>query len=536
MSVQAFAKNRGYAVITKRTNKNRKGEVMKVSLSCDRFRKPRATNTVRDSRSKHVDCPFELTARRIEAGSWGLEIKNGQHQNHEAFSTGLSHAVLRRRSNTVVNTIRSLSRVGIKPREIIATIRYQDPNCLIIEKDIYNEKLRFRTEQLHGLTPTQALLVELRDSDLTHQALYDTPSELEDNTSLRGLFFTFPWCEKMLQRHHEVLIFDNTYKNNRFGLPLMQCIGVSELNSTFPSGLAFLPNEQRETFEWVLSCYKEIGINPKVIVSDQDKAFRSAATAIFPEARLLLCTWHFNKNVLKEARRRWRSGTPVRISETEQQRQRREEDKENSVQSFMKDYYRVIQSSTLPQFNDRYAELKNKYWDTQLPLMDWIDNNFYPLRHDLVDYWANQCTHYGVRVSSNVEGAHAELKSFLHTSTGDLHHVAEKFKLWIQKKEAQYNTDLEYARTHVKHTHRKRIFRKLIGRVSPYAIDEILDQISFMNGKDFRPNSCTGQYTKSYGLPCSHMLHAKKQYSSETIELSEIDDHWKFERQPVSKD
>ena len=104
-----------------------------------------------------------------------------------------------------------------------------------------------------------------------------------------------------------------------------------------------------------------------------------------------------------------------------------------------------------------------------------------------MDYWANKHRHYGVRVSSNVEGAHAELKTFLHTSTGDLKYVADKFQLWIAKKEAQYNAALESAQSRIKNSHRERLFRRIVGRVSPYAIDEIIDQIALLNSKEFRP-------------------------------------------------
>lgn len=75
-------------------------------------------------------------------------------------------------------------------------------------------------------------------------------------------------------------------------------------------------------------------------------------------------------------------------------------------------------------------ELKEKYSE-QEKVLDYLEDNFFPLRRLLVNAWANNHPHYGVRTTSACEGSHAELKSFLYTSTGDLEYVASKFELWV---------------------------------------------------------------------------------------------------------
>lgn len=47
---------------------------------------------------------------------------------------------------------------------------------------------------------------------------------------------------------------------------------------------------------------------PKVILTDQEKAFKKALAVVYPLPfiKQLLCVWHVNKNVLGKAQRTWK--------------------------------------------------------------------------------------------------------------------------------------------------------------------------------------------------------------------------------------
>ena len=47
----------------------------------------------------------------------------------------------------------------------------------------------------------------------------------EGTNRLRALYWAYPESIQYLQSHHDVLIIDNTYRTNRFDLPLMDIIG-----------------------------------------------------------------------------------------------------------------------------------------------------------------------------------------------------------------------------------------------------------------------------------------------------------------------
>lgn len=79
---------------------------------------------------------------------------------------------------------------------------------------------------------------------------------------------------------------DCTYNTNRFNIPLLTVIGVTNLGTIFTLGLVFLASEEKEEYIWALTQlknrYKTIYfIHPVSNVTDADMALISAVQAIF---------------------------------------------------------------------------------------------------------------------------------------------------------------------------------------------------------------------------------------------------------------
>jgi hypothetical protein len=78
----------------------------------------------------------------------------------------------------------------------------------------------FRRDIRQGHSATEALIQHLETSGTMHRILKDP-----DSNRLKGLFIACPESIQYLQSHHDVLLIDNTYSTNRFGMPLMDIIG-----------------------------------------------------------------------------------------------------------------------------------------------------------------------------------------------------------------------------------------------------------------------------------------------------------------------
>jgi hypothetical protein len=85
--------------------------------------------------------------------------------------------------------------------------------------DLYNLNASFRREQRHGLSVNDALIQHLKD-DKIHFKINITP---ENRT--RHLFIAYPQSIQLAQTNQDVILVDNTYKTNKFDMPLLHMIG-----------------------------------------------------------------------------------------------------------------------------------------------------------------------------------------------------------------------------------------------------------------------------------------------------------------------
>ena len=92
-------------------------------------------------------------------------------------------------------------------------------NTLLQPYDIYNLNASFKREQRHGLSANDALIQHLKNNKI-HFKINVTP---ENQT--RHLFIAYPQSIQLAQTNQDVILVDNTYKTNKFDMPLLHMIG-----------------------------------------------------------------------------------------------------------------------------------------------------------------------------------------------------------------------------------------------------------------------------------------------------------------------
>ena len=67
------------------------------------------------------------------------------------------------------------------------------------------------------------------------------------------------WCDS--QSHHDyedfgdMLVFDSTYKMNRYGMPFIPFVGLNNHRKTTVFGCAIVSDETEETYVWLLQTF-----------------------------------------------------------------------------------------------------------------------------------------------------------------------------------------------------------------------------------------------------------------------------------------
>jgi hypothetical protein len=114
------------------------------------------------------------------------------------------------------------------------------------------------------------------------------------------LFFAYTKTIQVFKSPPDILMADCTYRTNRFKMPLLHFIGCNSIGGHFMAAFCFMPSETQSDYYWALQhirqlLYDPINCTPRVFLSDNEQALRSACGSVWPDVPQLLCLWHVNK-------------------------------------------------------------------------------------------------------------------------------------------------------------------------------------------------------------------------------------------------
>ncbi|KAJ9541940.1 hypothetical protein OSB04_028446, partial [Centaurea solstitialis] len=247
--VQNVARSQGFVIVTKRSRPSYLGYISKIVFACDRG-------------GAH--------------NAWTVRVVCDYH-NHEPAMCMEGHSYALRLSNDDSHLVQQLTRLNVKPRDILSTLKERNEDNVSSLKTIYHARYKFRISEQEGRTPVQNVMHILQTKG------YEFEYRLNDITNqLEELFFIYPTSLKMWQAFPHVVFMDATYKTNKYNLPFLE-IGVTSTNKTFSIAFAFMYNEQTSNYTWALTCLK-LTINgsfwPRVIVTDRDLALMKACEEV----------------------------------------------------------------------------------------------------------------------------------------------------------------------------------------------------------------------------------------------------------------
>jgi hypothetical protein len=106
-----------------------------------------------------------------------------------------------------------------------------------------------------------------------------------------AVLFAHPESLTYLQAYPDLLLLDCIYKTNRYGMPLLDIIGIDACQRSFCIAFAFLSGEEEQDYQWALerlkSLYEVCNTSfPSVIITDCALACINAVAICFPSASL----------------------------------------------------------------------------------------------------------------------------------------------------------------------------------------------------------------------------------------------------------
>ncbi|KAF5788150.1 hypothetical protein HanXRQr2_Chr10g0460781 [Helianthus annuus] len=147
----------GYAIKRTIYDKPPSGQPLKIWLTCDCAGQHNSTATVRRSGTRKTGCKFQLIETyRKRLRYWDLRVDVVKH-NREPFLYPEGHPSLMRLTPVEERTVEQLTHQNIKPQDILAAIKEQNPHNVSTRNTIYNARAKLGRMEQVGETPMQIL-------------------------------------------------------------------------------------------------------------------------------------------------------------------------------------------------------------------------------------------------------------------------------------------------------------------------------------------------------------------------------------------
>ena len=256
---------------------------------------------------------------------------------------------------------------------------------------------------------------------------------------------------------------------------------------------------------------------PASIVTDRELALINCLESAFPQSIHLLCRWHVNMNILAKTKKHF--PRPIRNLDGKIERH-------PSFKAFLDDWNTLFSSGTEQSYDAQLEKMQAAH----PPLaMSYCEGTWLLWKEKLIAYWVNQNYHFGVTVTSPIEGCHAILKSYLQRSNGDLRTVFDRLQLFWTSQHQTFKSTIAQQKLRPKHQINIPLFAATLQFVYGFALQKILQELAKLPAHGAPPPDCSCTIQASYGLPCYHTIWLRKGNGG-VILLSDIHSHWHYTR------
>jgi len=140
-------------------------------------------------------------------------------------------------------------------------------------------------------------------------------------------------------------------------------------------------------------------------------------------------------------------------------------------QDFIRSWNTLLTSPTQYTYHQRLAVFRAKY---PLAAVKYCTNTWLLWKESLVACYINQRFHFGVIVTSPIEGCHANLKAYLKRGHSSLKEVFSKLKLFWTNQHQKIQTALVQQQNKPRHSTNIPLFSAILQQVHGYALQKLL--------------------------------------------------------------
>ena len=272
-AVKARYRLHGYGCVTSsstRDQHSRKGQIRALVLACDRGKRRKSRATTKVSSSTKVDCPWRADiAWSSTIQGFRVKIKNDSHCHPpskipEAVPVFMADD-RKRDGEKIAARVESLSGTCQLTAIAIAKQLSEELGYSVPTSHVRHIQQKLRKEKFGPYSATQ-LFVEILKND-QEGARHCQIHRNETTGKIDAITWTYESAIELLKRHHHLAGFDCTYKVNRFGMPLLEGTGVTNLGSNFTFFFGLVSHE--DDYEVQIPATPGVRFGPQGVGSGQ---------------------------------------------------------------------------------------------------------------------------------------------------------------------------------------------------------------------------------------------------------------------------
>lgn len=248
---------------------------------------------------------FEIKLDK-KKGDWFVVKYVAKHNHPLAKSDEVaflrSHRTI---SNAQKANILELKEVGLRQHQVMDVMERHHSGfdaTGFVSRDLYNYFTRLRKKHILGGDAER--VIKYFQWRQKHDMEFFFEYETDEAGRLKRLFWSDPQSRIDYDAFGDVVVFDSTYRVNRYNLPFILFVGVNHHGSTVIFGCAIVADEKVATYEWILKQFLDCMYqkHPGGLITDGDNAMRRAIAAVMPDSEHRLCTWHIEQNMARHLR------------------------------------------------------------------------------------------------------------------------------------------------------------------------------------------------------------------------------------------
>ena len=260
-----YARDKGFSVRKQKVRRaQRSGALLFRRFLCSRegqrdakwldkevcSRRPRALT--------RCDCQAKLEIKLDRSrGVWYVQNFVDEHNHRLATQDEVPFLWSHRKMKDFQKTeIMAMEGVGIRKHVIMDVLEYRYGGygeVGIIRKDAYNFSSRYKRSRIADGDAMAVLgLMQSRQED-DPDFYYDY--QMDSDGHLKTMF----WCDSQsrmdYQSFGDVVIFDSTYRMNRYKMPFVPFVGMNHHRSTTVFGCGIVSDERVDSYVWMLGAF-----------------------------------------------------------------------------------------------------------------------------------------------------------------------------------------------------------------------------------------------------------------------------------------